>query len=252
MKLLPLFFAGIAFAQTTAPTDSTGLDARGRKNKNKNKKNKKNNTTTTTTEAPTTTTDAPTTTTTTSTTTSTTTTTTTTTSTAAVTDARTKASKDAFADLLSGQNANSASSASQVAASSNGRNTVASDSIPETNECFTCAVDNPNTSDPFEVIRQCQDSGRVLTCNKGDSCMVESRMRGGNTYQVIMSCKQTQACLVQRSNNVNDCKWENGIQTCRQCCNEYNCAADKYFNTLNTDSDSLMGNWWSEDFMIPK
>jgi len=250
MKLLPLFFAGVAFAQTTAPAD-TGLDARGRKNKNKNKKNKK--TTTTTTEAPTTT-DAPTTTTTTTTTSTTTTDApTTTTSTAAVTDARTKASEDAFADLFNA-NANSASSASQVAAASGaGRNQGgASSSIPETNECFTCAVDNPNTSDPFEVIRECQNSGMVLTCNKGDSCMVESRMRRGNTYQVIMSCKQTQACLVQRSNNGNDCKWENGIQTCRQCCNEYNCAADKYFNALNTDSDSLMGNWWSEDFMIPK
>jgi hypothetical protein len=72
MKLLPLFFAGIAFAQTTAPADS-GLDARGRKNKNKNKNNNKKNTTTTTTEAPTTTTtDAPTTTTTTTSTTTTT------------------------------------------------------------------------------------------------------------------------------------------------------------------------------------
>ena len=184
MKLLPLFFAGIAFAQTTAPA-ADGLDARGRKNKNKNKKNNKKNTTTTTEAPTTTTTDAPTTTSTTTTTT-TSTTTTTTTSAAPMTDARTKASKDAFANLLSNQNAASAASASQIAATSAGRNegTGASNSIPETNECFTCAVDNPNTSDPFEVIRQCQDSGRVLSCNKGDSCMVESRMRGGNTYQV--------------------------------------------------------------------
>ena len=52
-----------------------------------------------------------------------------------------------------------------------------------------------------------------------------------------MGCKQKHACLVQRSNNVNDCTIQGEIKTCRQCCDEFNCAARSYFTTM------LNQNW---------
>merc|ERR1712050_486197 len=133
--------------------------------------------------------------------------------------------------------------------------------IPEINTCWKCHAASPGDAADDYAINYCKTNGSLSQCRKGDVCMVESRIRNGVTRQVLMGCKQKEACLTQRGNNGSDCKMEGDVKTCRQCCNGYNCAAKTYFNqgsrphqsrALGADGNEepyILGTFWFQDLM---
>merc|ERR1712003_236954 len=130
----------------------------------------------------------------------------------------------------------------------NGNNNYVETYENHADTCFHC--DAP-------TLEECQRRGMVKPCRGGTNkvCMIEYRMRNGQTFGVCMGCKEQSVCLNQRAQNFNagygyrthannQCRPESNaeVSVCRNCCKGKNCWGTNTYNFV-LNAKSTVEDW---------